>query len=251
MGTSKGKEQGSGGVWTPLKRAVTAMASSPSNAAVDRVISRSAGAVFQARAGGGGAGTVRSGAAAQVAARLASFVTSVRSEGLSEAAAQLGVSELNGPPAEVIAQVSAHLCTGLNGTDRDLAFHALRTTLLEICDLEGDQSYENLESSLEAFLARDGIEGLLEVYFSNIAMTELLYNVETHIDKQSPTVEDATLLKEAISARVRALVGVVVKEKGASAELDTVDWFGREGQRMAADLVRDLVERLRSLEDTE
>src|SRR5262249_24235340 len=137
--------------------------------------------------GGGGGGTSRA-SVSRAASGLGGFGTAVRDGGLAAGLAILGLDELRGrPAAEIVSRIADHLAGETNGLSRELLADALRDALFEAALLEGDSTYEALERSLESFLAREGIEGLIALFLTKYVFDRVWVLIESHVDERSAT----------------------------------------------------------------
>jgi hypothetical protein len=181
-------------------------------------------------------------------AGLGGFGAALRDVGLDAALESFGLGELKDrTAAEVIARIAEHLAEDLPGTQGELLITALREAIFEVAALEGDRSYQNLESSLQTFLARDGLEGLVETFLSRFVFNRVWFHIENHVQKKSVTAGDAQSLASAVEGAIKGHVRNLVEEQKAAGRFDRLDWFGAAGHRYGEDLAEELENRLRAL----
>ena len=266
MGTSRSLGAPAGGKWTDLKRGITGylggnVAVTPARILGSTVVAAGGLAVPLASSGsadpkGGGGGRGGGGAATTATARraisgaaaaLGGFGASVREGGLGEALDRLGLGELRGrPAAEVIARIAEHLARETDGLANDVLSTALSEALLEAARLEGDTSYEALETSLDAFIARNGIEGLMALFLTRYVFERVWVLIESHVNLRSATTSVTDGLSAGVEAACEATVHDLIAQVRDEGRLEQVNWFSREGQALADGLVQDLETRLRA-----
>ncbi len=260
MGTSKSLSTPSGGGWTSVKYDITDSLGGNTDikpeAIVGGTISAAGGLLGSAvttgslagAAGGSHApdeagGARRAGARARHAAvgralsRLSGFGSVVETRGLDEGLRSLGLEALQGrPAAEVIAAIADHLAGSVDGLAGEVLTSALRRSIFEAAELAGDPTYENLESALQGFLATDGVDGLAELFLADLAFDRVWSLIENHVEQRSETTTDATALADAIKACCRSQARLLIDQLKAEGRFDTVDWFGRDGQRFGNEI---------------
>jgi hypothetical protein len=273
MGTSTNFTTPTGGDWTNLKRDITELLngddtitpeqiiggtivaaqgfggpiSVPSSASPSGGVSSGGG-----RTGGGGgpSGTRTTGGRSSVGratSGLGGFAATVRDEGLDAALEAFGLANLQGrPAAEVIARIAEHLTEDLPGTQGEILSAALRDAIFEVAVLEGDRSYENLETSLQAFLSREGVEGLIECFLSRMVFNRVWFHIESHVQKKADAA-DGQALALAVERSIKGQVRNLIDEQKAAGRFDRLDWFGAAGSRFGQDIAADLEARLRAL----
>jgi hypothetical protein len=195
--------------------------------------------------GGGHGGSAGRASVGRALARLGGFGAALASGGLDAAVAALGLAELSGrPPAEVVSRIAEHIAAVADGLEEELLSMALRDAIFEAAALEGDRTYENLERSLQAFLARAGIEGLVECFLTRYVFDRVWTLVENHVDHRSETVGDSTALSSAVDGACRAHVRSLIDDLRLEGRFNQVDWFGPAGQALADGIVATLEFRL-------
>lgn len=279
MGTSKGLPTPSGGAWTPVKNDITDSLGGNSDITPEQIVggtisaaegllgpavvlprspgasaaggSQPVGARRRGTGGGGRAGGRSSRAAVgRAVSRLSGFGSVVQSHGLDEGLRSLGLDALSGrPAAEVIAAIADHLAGGAEGLAGEVLANALRESILEAAELAGDPTYENLEAALQEFLRSDGIEGLTELFLANLAFDRVWSLVENHVEHGSATAVDAKALGDALQHCCRTQSHKLVEQLRAEGRFGSVDWFGRDGQRLGNDIAARLEAQLIGLSD--
>jgi hypothetical protein len=269
MGTSKSFETPGGGHWTTPKRQLTDAVNGTVPLDARRFVRNairalnglgmhprvSGGAGADRRRsgggspGGGGGGQSRAGLAPVGGAvqGLGGFGAQLGAAGLDAALSSLGLVELRGrPAAEVITRVAEHLSRGADGKQAEVLEAALRDAIFDIAAAEGDGSYENLEASLQSFMDREGIEGLIEAFLSQYVFTAIWSYFQNHA-KMKAEGEEGEALVSAVEAACRSMVAEGLKSIPQSQRLDRVDWFGKGGQELAERLVSQLQSELLGL----
>lgn len=258
MGTSKSFSTPSGGKWSDLKKDVTGFLGGNSDITPAQIVSGTVAAAGGlavplvsrppgsggAGGGGGGAGSARR-VLTGAASALGSFGATVRGEGLGQALARLGLAELRDRPAvEVVARVAEHLAADAEGLAADVLTAAFREALLEAARLEGDTSYEALETSLQAFLEREGVEGLVALFLERYVFERVWVLIESHAQLRSDSDARSNGLLAGVEGACSATVRGLIEDFQTDGRLEQVDWFGGEGRRLADALVLDLERRL-------
>lgn len=272
MGTSKSFGTPKGGSWTPLKNDLTDHLRGNSAITPEHLVGRAVSAaglglsglrragggntgVGGGGSGGGGRGGGGGGARAARAvggavAGLAGFGSSVRAEGLDAALNRLGLPELRGrPAAEVLAALADKLANEAEGPQKELINASLLEVLFEAAELEGAEGYDDLSASLQSFLEREGIDGLVESFLTKCVYDGIWFAIEEHVGMKSETNSDVKTLAGAMEAVCRAQVRAVMQQSRDAGTFEGTDWFGTEGQTAAHGIVSELERRLRDLEE--
>jgi hypothetical protein len=277
MGTSAGFPTPTGGDWSDLKRVVTDALQGGGRDSADRIIGgtmRAAGGFGstvtttaggsggggrgpgggRGGGGGGGGGTRTAGGRASVGravAGLGAFGQAGRDQGLDAALAGLGLADLQGKPAaQVIARIAEHLADDRPGVQGELLTAALRESIFEVAATEGDRSYQNLKASLQSFLNREGIPGLVESFLSRFVFNRVWFHVESHVQKKASSASDAQALAAAVERSVRGHVRDLIGEQQAAGRFEKLDWFGAAGLQFGQGIAADLEARLQALQNT-
>lgn len=272
MGTSKSFATPKGGSWTALKTDISDYLGSDSDVTAEQLVGRTVSAAGlglsglrsnatggRARGGGGGTGGVRSrsggrsGAARAVGSAvsgLAGLGSAIRSEGLEQALSRLGLAELRGrPAAEVLSRIAEKLASEADGPQKELIRAAMLEVLFEAADLEGPEGYDDLDASLQSFLEREGIDGLVESFLTKCVYDGIWFVIEQHVGMQSVANGDVKTMAMAMEAVCRSEVLAVMEESRTAGVFESTNWFGRSGQQLAQGIIRDLESRLRGLEE--
>ena len=270
MGTSAERVTPSGGDWTAIKREITREIHGTNSTNPNRIIGGvigatrgfsglggrgSGGSGGRGNMGGGGGvggGRGRSGvgksAIGKAVGGLGGFGAALDSGGLDQAIESLGLAELRGKPAsEIISRIAEHLADGTDGIEHELMTTALRDAILECAALTGDGSYNALDSSLQTFLEREGIGGLVESFLSHFVFDGVWSLLENHVNLTSNGVSDSQALASAVENACRMHVQELIAEVTREGRFERVDWFGTEGSKLGGDIVATLEFRLQSL----
>lgn len=265
MGTSTSLPTPSGGGWTKVKNDITDLLGGNHAIMPDQIIggtihaagglgTRGASSPGGGGGGGGGAGGGgRSGSGGRAtvgraASGLGGFAAAVRDGGLDAGLRTLGLDELRGrPAAEVIARIAEHLAEDTAGLQGELLAVALRDTILEAAALEGDRGYQNLSDSLQAYLNREGIEGLVESFLTHYVFDRVWSCIESHVERKSDGRASASALASAVEHGCRAHVHALIDDMRDSGRFDGLDWFGRDGQAFGQEIAGTLEDRLTAL----
>jgi hypothetical protein len=240
----------SGGGWTAVKRNIPrsfeGISTFNANGIVGGVINSADGLGAGGSIGRGGGGVSVGGGVSGISG----FGTAIQSGGLDAAINRLGLDELRGKPAiEVVAVIAEHLAEHVDGPHHDLLETALRDAILECAAIESDGTYEDLDESLQSFISNQGVEGLVESFLSNFVFDRIWSWVEQHAVKKVDLMDDthamATAVKEACRGHVQQLMDDV-RDEGL---FERVDWFGKEGQQLAENIVGTLEFRLSLLSE--
>ena len=204
--------------------------------------------------GGGGsggsgsrqAGGGRSNSVGRAASGLAGFGTALGTGGLAQALDSLGIEDLRGRPAgEVISRIADHLSEDLPGLEQDMLRGGIQQAILNAAELTGDSTYENLEASLQAFLSRDGIEGLVELFLTQYVFDRVWLLIEDYVSKRTDNEGEISNMEVAIEQACRSNVHDEMEQHKADDLFKNQDWFGRDGLRVAESIVSGLESRLR------
>jgi hypothetical protein len=264
MGTSKSYPTPSGGDWTPLKKDITDKIAGNQSISAAQIVGgtvralgglRSSGGSSSGGASGGGGsggrgrgGKGRGGSIGGTVSGLGGFGQAVQSGGLDSALEKLGLSELKDRPAsEVIARIAEHLCEAEEGLQQEVMVDALKDALLEAATLQEGGEYKDLEAALQNFFERNGVEALIEGFLSNYVFDKVWMAIENHAQLRAEIAKTSEALSVAVGQACREHVGSLVGETRVAGTFGNIDWFGREGIRLANELVTELETRLRAL----
>lgn len=195
------------------------------------------------RTGGGGRGT----SVGRAVSGLAGFGAALGSGNLAQALGRLGIEDLRGKPAgEVIGRIADHLAEGLHGLEQEVLRRAVQDAICNAAELTGDPTYENLEASLQAFLAREGIEGLVELFLTEYVFDRVWLLIEDYVGKRTDNANDVSNMELAVEQACRANVHDEIEQHRENGSFESQDWFGRDGLRVADSVVSGLEIRLRA-----
>jgi hypothetical protein len=238
MGTSTDRGGGSGGAWTPLKRAATSFMNAADGGrgtsfAGRRLLARhvpvlggAAGAVAGARAGRAGA------------QRLGSLLSGIAGDGLATSLTRQGLADLVGGDRFTVLDALANLIAG-DGADLD-AQAARDATFDVLAELFPDaDSWTDLDA---VRVDADGVARLLELFLSRY-----IYNRIPVIAERLARITDPTKAQRAEEDLQRMVESFVALQLPRS-PLD-VDWDGAEGRQIIDDTLRTVYEALELLEE--
>lgn len=272
MGTSQSMPTPRGGRWTGVKGGISDFLSgggggvtaqqivgSTINAAgglpVPSAVGPNRGGRAAAGTGGGGGsgggrrtrGGGRGSSVGRAVSGLAGFGATLGAGNLAQALERLGIEDLRGKPAgEVIGRIADHLADGLHGLEQEVLRRAVQDAICNAAELTGDPTYENLEASLQTFLAREGIEGLVELFLTEYVFARVWLLIEDYVSKRTDNANDVSNMELAVEQACRANVHDEIGQHKEDGSFDKQDWFGRDGLRVAEILVSGLETRLRA-----
>jgi hypothetical protein len=258
MGTSKSMPTPKGGKWTDVKREINDYISGEGNVSPQKIvgstIAAAGGLSLRSPAGGsgggGGGGRVTGGgtsgrSVARTISGLAGFGTALGTGGLTQALNSLGIEDLRGKPAgEVISRIADHLSADVNGLEQDILRGAIQQAIYNAAELADDPTYENLEASLQTFLSREGIEGLIELFLTQYVFDRIWLLIEDHVNKRTDSQADISNMETAVEQACRSNVHNEIERHKIERNFDNLDWFGRDGLRIADTVITDLESRL-------
>jgi hypothetical protein len=143
-----------------------------------------------------------------------------------------------------VARIAEHLSEDAQGLQKELLTSALRDAIFEAAAIEGDLSYQNLAASLQAYLDREGIEGLIGLFLVHYVFDRLWLVIENHVDRRAVSTSSADVLASAVQSACRAQVRAEMRHRRNDGQLASIDWFGRDGQRIGQELVAALEARI-------
>lgn len=266
MGTSQSMPTPKGGKWTILKGEISDYLSGNGNVTPQQIIGSTISAagglslrssigitgVGGAAIGGGGVSggrhtrIPRGSSVGRAASGLAGFGAAIGTGGLAQALDSLGIEDLRGKPAgEVISRIAAHLSEGLHGLEQDVLRGAIQQAIYNAAELTGDPTYENLEVSLQTFLSRDGVEGLVELFLTQYVFDRVWLLIEDYVNKRTDSQSDISNMEVAVEQACRSNVHNELEHHKTNGSFDNLDWFGTDGLRVADSIISDLEGRLR------
>ncbi|OQC31086.1 MAG: hypothetical protein BWX70_00992 [Verrucomicrobia bacterium ADurb.Bin070] len=266
MGTSKSMPTPTGGKWTDLKAEISSYLAGGSDVTPHQIIKTTLGAAggLPVRSpggtprgsvgggggrgggggGGGGGGRGQTSVGGAVSG-LGGFGSALSSGSLGQALTALGMGELEGRPAtEVIAKIAEHLSSDCNGLEQDVLRGALQQALLNAAEMMDDLTYENLEASLQDFISREGVEGLLELFLTQYVFDRVWLMVEDYASRRTDSQQQISSLESAVEHACRVNVKEEIAYQKEQGTFSNLDWFGHDGLRVADSLVSDLERRL-------
>lgn len=237
MGTSTDRDTGSGGAWTPLKRAATDYARAASGGSggarvtAERVLGRHVAVLGGA---GAAAGSARSGTTGL--ARLGGLLAGVGSAGLGQTLDALGLGHLVGRDR---FDVLDELITLVAGDASDVESQAARDAACDVLD----ELYADADTwaELEATgVTAEQLRALLTLF-----VAKYVYNRLPVLAERLARLMDPAAVKEAdqqIVGMIHDLVSLRMPEHPL-----TFDWGGAAGEAFANDAVQEVYELLSEL----
>lgn len=237
MGTSADRAAGTGGDWTPLKRATTSYVRSLGGPAsgdrARRVLARhvpllggTAGAASSARAGTVGM------------ARLGGILAGIGQATTGQALVSAGLAHLVGQDRFVVLD---ELITYIAGSGDDLDSVAARDAACDVLDelFDNADSWDDLD---RITIGRDQLGSVLEHF---LAM--YVYNRVPVVAERLSQLTDPVAMRKA-DQEMRELIASVVAVTMPTDPF-AIDWAGPDGRRIAADAIRSAYDLLSALED--
>lgn len=256
MGTSKSMSTPKGGKWTKVKTGINTCLSGGGSSAAQQIISSTiaaSGGFFSrsssggSSGGGGGMGGRGGRVVGKTVSGLAGFGTALASRGLDQALRSLGIEDLNGKSAgEVISRIAEHLSNDIDGLEQAIIRDAIQQAILNASELVGDTTYENLEESLQTFLSRQGIEGLIENFLTQYVFDKVWLLIEDHVNKRTDDQANISSLEVAVEQSCRSNVHDAIEHHKQEGTFYNLDWFGKDGLRVAETIVSTLDQRLQT-----
>lgn len=181
-----------------------------------------------------GGGQLGNGRTARNAVRtLASFISSVAQSGLAQTLRENGLGKLVGRSVTEIFIGIVSLCGGTDGDmDSADARNALSTTLDEIC--KEANSTEELEGLLVAQMDGAGLGSLLIKYFGNYLIEQFCRVFFGQLVKKH-----GDALAHSFLESIRDVIKTDLTHRTFGKDLAKVDWFGREGSKIASEVMQD------------
>jgi hypothetical protein len=135
-----------------------------------------------------------------------------------------------------------------DGLQQELLNATFRDAIFDAAALEGDGSYQNLDASLQRFLATEGIDGFVECFLTRYVFDRIWTLVENHVDLRTDTTNDSVAMSSAVERGCQSHVRSLLDDLRAEGRFDRVDWFGPGGQALGNGIVATLEFRLRNPE---
>jgi len=214
VGTSSDYAGGSGGAWTPLKRAATSYAKYGGRERATRLLARHVAAL------GGAAGAASAARAGMLAGqRLGGLLAGVATEGLTPTLERLGFAELVGRDRFEILDA---LITHLAGPGSDLEAQAARDAACDILEelFPEGTAYEDLAS---VTVDAEDLERLLALF-----LAAYVYNRVPIIAERLTRLSDpqaAERMDKELRDYIRAYVDLKLGDDPLA-----IDWAGAEGR---------------------
>lgn len=218
--------------WADNKRQAVQTAAAGSNRekaaeALRGFIGGNGGASSFAR-GGGRTGT--GGSARTAARRLGAFIGGVAQDGLSATLSEWGLDDLvGGPAAEILAGI-VDRCGSGGETLEDVDARSAMSDLMSE-RFEDAATPDEVEERLVETADREGLTGLLADFFGLYVYHAFSRSFWGHVSER-----EGSDRADALMAQVHDFIRSSVNLTTVEADPSGIDWLGREGQRMAADL---------------
>lgn len=225
MGTSADRSAGSGGAWTPLKRATTSyirtLGTSDSTDRAQRVLARHVPLLGGAQPA---AGSARAGTAG--AQRLGGLLASMGQGGLSQALTEAGLGELVGQDRFSVLDA---LMTFLTGDGQDLDAQAARDAACDVLD-EMFGEADSWEQLVETEVNAEDVGVLLERF-----LALYIYNRVPVVAERLSRLTDPVAARQAdeqMRQVIADLVAIHLPDDPFS-----VDWQGPPGRALIAEAI--------------
>lgn len=179
-----------------------------------------------------GRGQLGSGKTARNVVRsLGSFVSAVARDGLDSALRDNGLKDLIGKSVTETLLGIVSLCGGNEGDiDSVDARNALSKTMDEVC--KDVSSPEELEAVLMVQMQGDKLGKLMLHYFGNYLFEQFCRVFFGQLVQKHGDVKANSFLRS-----IRDVIKSGLVNETIEADLTTVNWFGREGNRMAQNIL--------------
>lgn len=255
MGTSKSLQAGCGGAWTGLKGDITGHFTGSRSVTfkgiVGDTVRAARGVGVGGRRGNGGGGSSGGGAVRSIGpivGSLGGFGAAVRDGGLSKGLGTLGLSELIGKSAiEVVATVADHLAGAVEGIDGELMRNALRESIIDAAALGDADGYSDLEAGLQAFLTREGVDALVEIFLCRFVFDAVWANMEGHVQAKAPDQNSMDAFMSAVEGICDSEVRGALDDARNRGDFDSRDWFGTDGQQLGKEIFASIEFRLKAM----
>jgi hypothetical protein len=254
MGTSKSYSAPTTGPWPGLKGQASRFARNASSAQAD------AGALapaalsllgqFVAALGGAAAvagrlegaaapGALVGGAAAgaiDAGQRLGGFADGLQAGGLAEGLRRLELADLEGHPADDVADALVERLAGNPDGLEDAAAVAAAADLK--AELLGDaETWEEADAALREAVEAHGVGGILILFFSGYLYVRLCQM----LGEQLARTADGSTGEMAAPSVIREVIRAEVRARVAGRDAADVDWSGDEGRALAAETLKDVL----------
>ena len=124
---------------------------------------------------------------------------------------------------------------------------AIQGAIYNAAELSDDPTYENLEKSLQTFLSREGIEGLIELFLTQYVFDKVWFFIEDYVNKRTDSQADISNMEVAVEQSCRSNVHDELEQRKVEGRFNNLDWFGHDGARIADEIVTGLEQRLRQV----
>lgn len=238
MGTSADRAAGTGGDWTPLKRATTAYVNGLRRGGDSPGRARTVIARHVPLLGGVGGASSSARAGSRGITRLGGLVSGIGAGSPADAFVALGLGRLIGKDRFTVLD---ELVTFIAGTGDDLDSSAARDAACDVLDeLFGDaESWQDIEAiSVDTGDLSTILERFLALY---------VYNRVPVVAERLSQLTDPNAIRQA-DREMRQIIADLVAIH-LPAEPLAVDWAGSEGKQIANDAIASTYDLLAALED--
>jgi hypothetical protein len=236
MGTSTDYSGGTGGNWTPYKRAASDFARrGGGDGRVEKVLARYVAAM------GGAAALVASGLQTAVGStqRVAGFGAGLAVDGLTPTLEQIGLGHLVGQDRYEVLNGLLEALAGDGSTLEERAVLAALCEAFEELFPDDAETYEDLEA---VTLNADGVAELIERFVARWVYDRMLPTLA----EKFAHIDDPELVRRC-NDELRERIRLLTKLKLEGREATSIDWNGDEGRAILSGLVADIYEDMEDL----
>jgi hypothetical protein len=234
MGTSSDYGGGTGGAWTPFKRAATDYAKHGGRGRGERVLAR-----HVATLGGAGGATRSARAGIAGAANFAGLLAGIARDGLTATLREAGLADLVGRGRFEIVRALVDLIAGAGS---DLEGQAARQAALDVID-ELFAEREDYDELAEITLDADGLVAALEAFLAAYVYNRLLPQIDERLTRLTDPAE-----RKRLDGDLRQLIRARVQLGLRDVDPLVVDCSGAEGRRIITNALRAVYRVLEDLE---
>jgi len=236
MGTSTDYSGGTGGNWTPYKRAASDFARrGGGDGRVEKVLARYVAAM------GGAAALVASGLQTAVGStqRVAGFGAGLAVDGLTPTLERIGLGHLVGQDRYEVLNGLLEALAGDGSTLEERAVLAALCEAVEELSPDDAETYEDLEA---VTLNADGVAELIERFVARWVYDRMLPTLA----EKFAHIDDPELVRRC-NDELRERIRLLTKLKLEGREATSIDWNGDEGRAILSGLVADIYEDMEDL----
>ena len=239
MGTGKSLPTPKGGNWSKTKRLITGKLRGTLDVSSSSIV----GFTVDAGGGVGVGGTPNQ--IGLVVGSLGAFADKVAESSFEQGLAFLGLRELEELSAvEVAAAIAERVASSLDDLNGDLMRDAVREAVLEAAQLGDADGLEHLERGLDSFFENEGILEFVSLVLERFVFNAIWSCIEDHAQLKSRSSEDVEALLNAIQGVCESEVRKAIRDLNDRGQLDSVDWFGSEGEQIGREIFSHVEQRL-------